>query len=342
MGIVNLGTTFGAGLVASVASLGAAALLALSLSGCNRYWKCEPPDGSRLRQLPEKLSQTGLFLEQPAQLSSAVREFRPRFELWSDGASKRRFISLPAGTRIDTSDPDNWSFPVGTQLWKEFVVDGRRVETRLLRKVGPAPEDWAAQAYLWRADGTDAIAAPGGANNVLGTDHDVPAAGECLACHGGRKSFALGFSAVQLGYAAAAGQLDLAELVRAGLVTHAPNTTHFTLPGDATAQAALGYVHANCGHCHNQDRPVAAASRCYDPNNGLDFWLKSDELQSVRDTPLYRSGRGPAFEPGAPEDSRMIELMSRRGFLQQMPPLGTERIDSHGLESVRRWIAEMR
>jgi uncharacterized membrane protein len=330
--------------VRTAASLGAAALLVLGLGGCSRYWECDPPDAGKQRQLPEKLSQTGLFsggraADGDERLAAGVRQFEPRFELWSDGAKKRRFISLPEGERIDTSDPDNWVFPVGTQLWKEFTVDGRRVETRLLRKLGSGSEDWATQAYVWQADGADALATPGGADNVLGTAHDVPAAGACWACHGGRKSFVLGFSALQLGYTAQLGMLDLEDLQRERLVTQPPAATQISLPGDTTAQAALGYVHANCGHCHNQDRPAAAGSRCYDPDNGLDFWLRTGQLGSVAETPTFRSGRGEAFEPGAPGDSRMVELMSQRGFLKQMPPLGTELVDDRNLAHVRAWIA---
>ena len=320
--------------VRTAASLCAALLLLLALSGCSRYWECAPADSAGLAQLPNELSMTGIH-------GADVREFRPQFELWSDGARKRRFIALPEGGRIDTSDMDNWGFPVGTRLWKEFAVDGVPVETRLLQKIGPGHEDWLSQAYLWRADGSDAQAIPGGKTDALGTGHDVPSAGECLACHGGRKSFVLGFSAVQLSYDAEPGLLDLNELVAQRLVTRAPDAP-FVVPGDDTARSALGYLHANCAHCHNQDRPSAAASRCYNPENSLDFWLKTGELGSVAATATYRSGRGAAFEPGAPDDSRAIELMSQRGFLRQMPPLGTERVDERGLGAVRDWIAGLR
>ena len=328
--------------VRAAASLAATALLILALGGCSRYWDCAPPDSARLQQLPQKLSETGLFAPgQTDQLADGVRAFKPQFELWSDGAVKRRWLSLPAGQRIDTSDMDNWAFPVGTQLWKEFVVDGVRVETRLLRKTGSGSEDWSTLAYVWEPDGSDAVATPNGKTNAVGTAHDVPAAGECLACHGGRKSFVLGFSAVQLAYDAPAEQLDLQRLVAEQRVTRAPSAS-LNVPGDSTAHAALGYLHANCGHCHNQDRPAAAASRCYDADNELDFWLKTGELGSVVRTAAYRSGRGVAFEPGDPDSSRMIELMSDRGFLKQMPPLGTEQVDPRGLEAVRPWIAGLR
>jgi hypothetical protein len=159
-----------------------------------------------------------------------------------------------------------------------------------------------------------------------------------MACHGGRKSFALGFSAVQLAYDASPDFVDLNDLVERGLVTVAPSVS-LSVPGSDGDRQALGYLHANCGHCHNQDRPATARSRCYDPDNELDFWLPAARLDAVRATPAYRSGRGTAFEPGRPDDSRMLELMSTRGFLQQMPPLGTKRVDVRGLSAVRTWIA---
>lgn len=329
--------------VRTAASLGAAALLTLGLGGCSRYWACDPPNATRLAQLPEKLSQTGLFSGEGAdgqRLAAGAREYTPRFELWSDGAAKRRFIRLPTGARIDTTDPDNWSFPVGTQLWKEFSVDGRRVETRLLQKTGPGLEDWATQAYVWQADGSDALATPRGASNVLGTEHDVPAAAECLACHGGRKSFALGFSALQLAYSATPGRLDLDGLVREGLLTRAPERTHIELPGDATAQAALGYVHANCGHCHNQDRPPAAARVAMTLTTAWIFGYGSSGSGRWRRRPPTRAAAAWRSSP-APEQSRMLELMGERGFLKQMPPLGTEHVDPKGLASVREWVAAL-
>ena len=53
------------------------------------------------------------------------------------------------------------------------------------------------------------------------------------------------------------------------------------------------------------------------------------------------SGRGLAFEAGAPDDSRMIELVSQRGFLTQMPPLGTDVVDQAAVSLLRSWVAGM-
>src|SRR5262249_52457190 len=174
---------------------------------------CDAPDPRTLAALPERLSETGLYDGPPGRgvVTSGVQSYRPQFELWSDGAVKRRWIWLPPGRQIDTSDMDSWRFPEGTKVWKEFTRDGVRIETRLLSKIGPRDEDWAAVAYVWNDDGSDAAARPSGSENARGTRHDVPPASNCMACHGGRRSRVLGFSAIQLGYDAGPGYLDLAD-----------------------------------------------------------------------------------------------------------------------------------
>ena len=45
---------------------------------------------------------------------------RARNQLWADYATKQRWILLPPGTKIDATDPNEWVFPVGTKVWKEF------------------------------------------------------------------------------------------------------------------------------------------------------------------------------------------------------------------------------
>src|SRR5512137_3035620 len=79
---------------------------------------------------PPRLADTGLYSD-PATLTVDPRNlpFSPQYPLWSDGAAKRRWIRLPPGATIDASDPDEWDFPVGTRVWKEFTF-GRKVETR--------------------------------------------------------------------------------------------------------------------------------------------------------------------------------------------------------------------
>jgi hypothetical protein len=318
----------------------------LLLAGCQtlesyRYCSDLPP--AQLSAVPARLSETGLYADLGADaLAPGVLPYRPQFELWSDGASKRRWISLPPGTRIDTSDMDSWQFPVGTKLWKEFSRDNVRIETRLLQRTGPGQGDWVTMAYLWNDGNSEAIAVPDGIEDARGTTHDVPAATECLGCHGGRPARVLGFSAIQLSHDDPPGQMTLDELARRDLLT-APPAARLELQADPEARAALGYLHANCGHCHNQQRPPRSGLRCFDPENKLDLLLRAGELGAATETAAYRTALGQSIKPGDPDGSEVVKRMNvRRRFPPSMPPLASERIDDHGLAVVRAWIQGLR
>ena len=60
---------------------------------------------------PGSLSETGFG-------DPANRLFSPQYPLWSDGASKRRWVRLPQGSTIDIANVDRWEFPVGTRFWR--------------------------------------------------------------------------------------------------------------------------------------------------------------------------------------------------------------------------------
>lgn len=228
-------------------------------------------------------------------------------------------------------------FPEGTRVWKQFSVRGARIETRLLEKRGPSDADWLSLAYSWDPDGKDALAAPLGVIDAQHTDHDVPAAGECWACHGGRRSFILGFSAVQLAASAAAGEIDLADLIEQGRLSRPPASAP-VVPGNSVEAAALGYLHANCSHCHNQTRPARSGARCFDPDNSDDFTLAVGQLDGVASTPTYRTVVGHAVKRGDPDDSKLYKLVSSRGMFRQMPPLATEKVDTAAVANLRAWI----
>lgn len=291
------------------------------------------------------LSDTGLFKDaRTGELAEGVAPYHPRFELWSDGAAKRRWIWLPVGHQIDASDRDAWQFPVGTKLWKEFTREGVRVETRLLEKIGDAPADWRAVAYVWNEDGADARAVPEGVVDARGTQHDVPAARDCMGCHGGTRSHVLGFTAVQLPRSADADELSLDALVKQGRLDRAALPAH-EIPGDEQTQRVLGYLHANCAHCHNQDRPPEPdGGRSYNPRRDFDLSLRVDDLASVESTGVFRTAIGRVITPGAPESSAILKRA--RGdlhlFQARMPPLAAELLDPSLLPMLEEWIRELR
>ncbi len=286
-----------------------------------------------------KLSETGLYQDiENDVIADDVIAFSPAYALWSDGASKRRFLHLPAGTTIDTSDMDHWSFPVGTKAWKEFTRDDVRVETRLLEKTNAG---WLMLAYVWNDDESDADVTPLPVDNVRNTDHDVPSRGQCMECHGGQPDRLLGVSAIQLSHDGAG--LTLAQLI-ADQRLSAPPSAPFALPGDALDRETLGMLHANCGNCH---LPGTVA---FERADGMQLWLTVDRLSSVTDTPTYQSTVGvdlTSFERdgfaqrivlGEPMQSALWFRMGQRGDDTQMPPLGTELPDTEGVERLSAWI----
>jgi hypothetical protein len=283
--------------------------------------------------LPQLLSQTGLYEDITAErIAPSALSYRPRFELWSDGASKKRWISIPAGRAIDTSDMDNWVFPEGTQLWKEFASDEGPIETRYFVK---RESEWLAQSYKWDPAAKDGFAEPYGFENASAVGHDIPAALECHACHGGRRSFVLGFSAIQLAYDAQTG-LSLRQLEDAELLSEPPQRFP-EVPGAPETVAALGVLHANCAHCHNSD---SARPPCFHPGNRLDFWLPAGAA-TVEELPTAKTGIPFAIRPGNASESLVVERMQTRDFIYRMPPLGSERIDYDGVQKVRQWIDSM-
>jgi len=291
---------------------------------------------------PLKLSETGLYSDTAkGTLAAGVVEYRPHYQLWTDGAVKKRWVYLPPNTKIDTSDMDYWVYPVGTKLWKEFVRDTVRVETRLLWKTSDT--EWQMMAYQWNSTGTDADAVPGGVQNASGTQHDIPSSGDCLTCHGKMKDRAASFTAIQLSHNL--GGLNLGDLISQGKLTNPPSGP-FTLPGNQTDQDALGYLHANCGVCHNDTSFVFTLV-------DMQLWLKTGNLGSVKTTDTYLSTANKSLTasnpstgkarlvPGDPATSDIHIRMNQRGTLTQMPVLGTEIVDTVGSKAVDDWIKSL-
>jgi hypothetical protein len=290
----------------------------------------ELPDADSDSARTFMLSQTGLYRDIANKLLAPdLIAFEPTYKLWSDGAEKHRYVRVPAGERIDTSDMDHWQFPVGTMFFKEFSLGGKRLETRLVARTGPGERDYFMGAFVWNDDESDATFVPDGQSNVRGTEHDVPKVKNCFTCHDGDTGRVLGFSAVQLPDAPVA------------LLTEPPDAP-FQVPGDARTVAALGYLHANCAHCHNEN----GAAR---PDTDMILRLSVHDTRA-EDTATYRTTVGVEMQyfessplslriaPGAAEDSGVFFRMSQRGPKTQMPPLATEIVDDDGIESVRAWI----
>ena len=288
---------------------------------------------------PPALSDTGLYADiASGALASGVLPYDVRYPLWSDGSDKQRYLWLPPGTTIDTSNMDWWKFPLGTKAWKQFSKDGTRIETRYLEKRFEGQGGWLEVSYVWNAAGTEAFPAPLGEPNALGTTHDVPSQDDCTQCHDGVGDVLIGVSAIQLG--APGGNGFLSTLTADGWLS-APPASEPEPPGTGVVQDALGYLHANCGQCHNDVHFLAQ-------KRALRLRLLVSNT-TPEETPAYQTAIGGkmnhilqgttiAVVPGKPQESQLWLRMSYRD-LDSMPPLGTEVVDSVGLATIESWIA---
>lgn len=299
--------------------------------------------------LPLRLVDTGIG-------GPDVLTYSPQYPLWSDGATKRRFVRFPPGAAIHVDDGGEWMFPVGTKLWKEFSF-GTRVETRFIERTGTGFR-FATYAF---APGDDdpahATLAParGAATEIEvahGRTHRIPGVGDCHACHGsgkpGEPSPVLGLTALQLSTdrdplaphaePLRAGDLTLASLVARGLLRgYDKGTAPRIAARTPIERAALGTLYGNCSGCHRPGRELASLDMSF--SIGADGVPRG--LATVIGVPSKHSPGVPRVAPGRPAMSLLLTRMGSRAAALQMPPLGTERVDDESLALVTRWITEL-
>jgi glucose/arabinose dehydrogenase/mono/diheme cytochrome c family protein len=166
---------------------------------------------------PTKLSETGLFTSVKGhQVDPGLIPYDVNAPLWSDGASKERFIALPGDGQIEFATSRGWNFPEGAVLVKTFSLDmaegnassRRRIETRLFTKQNG---QWQGYSYLWNDAQTEAELVPAaGTDRVYEVqDSDKPGASrkqtwhypsraECLVCHSRAANWVLGLTTMQM------------------------------------------------------------------------------------------------------------------------------------------------
>ncbi len=305
------------------------------------------PDGSTVAAAGS-LSTAGLYSNiGTASLIAGFRFYEPRYPLWADGASKKRAILIPPGSKIDTTDQSHWVFPVGTVAVKEFAVGSRRLETRILIKTANAVADkkeaWTPRVFVWNEDQTDAAASPDGvmipAALANGKSYEVPSESKCATCHAGSESYLIGFSGLQLSGAsvAVANSFDLSRFVASGYFTTQLTQVFDFTPATAASAAldvqALGYLHGNCGHCHNDSAGAAAKDTKLFFRH--DARVATFDLEPTVVTGIA-SGNG-SITPGNPANSRVIRRMDSL----RMPPLGVSVEDTAGVAILSDWISKL-
>ncbi len=275
--------------------------------------------------------------------------------LFTDYATKSRFVYVPKGKTAKYDAVNAFDFPVGTVLVKTFgyAPDMRtpdegayKVETRLLIH---KQSGWVAAPYVWNEQQTEAKYAPIGARLQIQTispdgesldfSYAVPNANQCKTCHqSGHDIELIGPKARNLNHM---GQLEAWRDL--GMLNDLPEKLH-TVPSvqDKTASLndrARAYLDINCAHCH---KPDGSAS-----NSGLMLeWGETNQTRIGIGKHPTAAGRGAGglrtvITPGNPDTSILTYRMQSTEPGIAMPELGRTLAHDEGVELIRAWIAEM-
>jgi hypothetical protein len=322
------------------------------LSGDDAAGDALPPASCDAGVEPVALACTGLYADwSHLTLAPDVQAFTPGATMWLDGADASRWIWLPAGSKIDATDPNGWSFPVGTKIWQEIRLLGQRVETRYVTK--QAPGVWFRTTFAWNITETAAPSLMTGQTSARGLPYDIPSVAQCGQCHGGAADFVLGFEAVSLAMSKSTG-LNLQSLRQGQRLAHDPGGMP-VVPGDPTTAAALSFLHANCGtSCHNRgpDAPGGAiglflkltldgSGKLASSPGQTDTWLTSVNVPSSLTPYGVDAGSFWRVRPGDPAHSSIVWTSSRRDGVVQMPPIDTQLVDQNDVQLLSTWVSSM-
>lgn len=314
---------------------------------------------------PPTLSATGMFTNLTSlEPRGGMQPYSVNMPLWSDGASKRRWIGLPsdgfhddaATEQITFSSTGNYKFPRGTVFAKHFEFGERKVETRFL--VNGDDGTWYGLSYRWRIDGSDAdLVSAGGLTETISANGRTynwrfPSRQECFSCHTSQSGFVLGFRTSQInstGYGPQPGYGEnyLTQLSSYGYFDQVITESDLSaLPKSAQGwedpQASLthkvrSYLDSNCAHCHQPGTSSGRAS--WDAR--LQTPLSATAL--VSNEPIDHLGMNGSklVMPGSPQGSILLHRMNSVHTGYAMPPLAKDQIDPQAVVGVADWIKSL-
>ena len=294
----------------------------------------------------ESLSSLGLFEPGSAtQPLDGVVPFELNTPLFSDHASKHRFLRLPEGESMTYTDEGIFEMPIGTTIIKSFGFE-RIVETRLLVR---GDDGWDGLVYVWDEDRGDAFLQRAGGivpvhwkdadGDAVPLDYIVPSTGQCTGCHIGDGAEPIGLQARHLNKGD-----QLTVLSDLGMLTGlpanlnlVPRTPVWDDPDTGTVEErARAWLDVNCAHCHSPTGPARTS--------GLDLRTAQTTPASFgicKTTVAAGTGSGGLtydIVPGDPDQSVLVYRLASTEPAVRMPELLRQTVHEESLALVSEWI----
>ncbi len=314
--------------------------------GGGRVWRLDPGSGTSNDTIPELLSDTGCT--DPADIRQPYSGLLPydlNARFWSDGADKERYIGLPNGTTITRNADDDWEFPNGTVIVKNFRLGGDLVETRHLMRHPDG--SWGGYTYEWNAAQTEATRVRGGKTvDVAGQSWIFPSESQCLECHTAAAGVSLGPETAQFNKAftypstgITANQLSTIDPVMRftsplpGPVESLPSMADPTDTSADLGERARAWLHTNCASCHRPNGPTPSTM-------DLRYTTLLGSTNACDAVPLGGDlgiANARIIAPGDAARSVLVNRTARRDSAA-MPPIGSALVDDAGLVLLTSWI----
>lgn len=353
----------------------------LFTGGCGKL--TQTPVQSRLDEpFPEKLSEWHLFVGQAPHLqpNRRVLPYDLNTPLFSDYASKYRFVWMPPGTSAQYREDGPFDFPVGTILVKSFgfpvnVSSGpeRLIETRLLVHTN---KGWVGLPYIWNAKQTEAtlelVPDPVAIRytDSGGVKHEftyfIPNANECKQCHDNlRTMLPIGPKARNLnknyGYPEGVNN-QISEWAKVGYLRGAPPLQAIPKVArwDDPDLAGKGSTTGGTGYTEESRRSLETRARAYLDNNcghchqpggtagytGIDLRVTNVGMQAlgICKSPNSAGRVGTLvydLVPGKPDESILLARMESTRPKEMMPQIGRSVVHAEGVALVREWIKSL-
>ena len=295
--------------------------------------------------IPTQLSATGCVdAANATRPATGLIPYAPNAPFWSDNSSKSRYIALPDGQNITVGADQDWDFPSGSVLVKNFALGTRLVETRLFMRHNDG--NWAGYTYEWNAQGTDATRVIGGKMvAVAGQSWIFPSEAQCLICHTQAAGRALGLETAQLNgdllYPTNITANQVVTLNAIGTLSPPITASPSALPlipnpfgtSGTLAERARAYLHTNCSQCH---RPGGGTPTQLDLRytTALSATNACDVAPQAGDLGIANAR---VIAPGSAARSIVVARANRRDTAA-MPPLASTIVDTAGVNLLTSWI----
>lgn len=350
------------------------ALLLVALNACKKEVEEVPLPGTPsnptvvdstsvnvdLSQVPyQTLSEYRFFVGDLKDMSpnEHVLPFEPITALFTDYASKKRFVWMPQNTHATyVNDHEVFNFPTGAVLIKHFYYtqalpgnSQKILETRLMIKQSSG---WVFATYVWNEDQTEAHLNGNGVDVGISfvnegvnhtTTYRIPSNTECMICHKlVDNAIPIGVKPMHLNktYNYSTGSMNqLDKWIEKGYLNSAPGQI-LTLVDWKDASKSLNervrsYIDINCAHCHAENkhcdyRPIRLGYNETINMTNLGLCVSPDDT--------FEPGVNNIITPMNPMRSMMHFRMNTNDEATRMPLIGRTMVHQEAVTLLEQYI----